>query len=216
MDRSVEVTHEKVTIGDIAKIESKNKNIVNNIKPIKILADKPELGNRYVISIMKIIEIIDEKFQNVDISNIGETDCIVEFKKSNTPCKPLEILKTGIICILLFFGAGFSIMSFNNDVSIDKMFLQISGQISEDTVGGAKILELTYAIGLAVGITVFYNHFGPKKVTKDPTPIETEMRKYENEINKFYQNNSEEIMSKFNATAEQLENKKSDFKRVKN
>ena len=33
MDRSVEVTHEKVTIGDIAKIESKNKNIVNNIKP---------------------------------------------------------------------------------------------------------------------------------------------------------------------------------------
>ena len=111
MDRSVEVTHEKVTIGDIAKIESKNKNIVNNIKPIKILADKPELGNRYVISIMKIIEIIDEKFQNVDISNIGETDCIVEFKKSNTSCKPLEILKTGIICILLFFGAGFSIMT---------------------------------------------------------------------------------------------------------
>ncbi|MEI3322928.1 MAG: stage V sporulation protein AA [Eubacterium sp.] len=183
MDRSVEVTHEKVTIGDIAKIESKNKNIVNNIKSIKILADKPELGNRYVISIMKIIEIIDEKFQNVDISNIGETDCIVEFKKSNTSCKPLEILKTGIICILLFFGAGFSIMSFNNDVSIDQMFLQISGQISEDTVGGAKILELTYAIGLAVGITVFYNHFGPKKITKDPTPIETEMRKYENEIN---------------------------------
>ena len=54
MDRSVEVTHEKVTIGDIAKIESKNKNIVNNIKSIKILADKPELGNRYVISIMRI------------------------------------------------------------------------------------------------------------------------------------------------------------------
>ena len=57
MDRSVEVTHEKVTIGDIAKIESKNKNIVNNIKPIKILADKPDVGNRYVISIMKIIKI---------------------------------------------------------------------------------------------------------------------------------------------------------------
>ena len=34
-----------------------------------------------------------------------------------------------------------------------------------------------------MGITVFYNHFGPKKITKDPTPIETEMRKYENEIN---------------------------------
>ena len=40
--------------------------------------------------------------------------------------------------------------------------------------------------------------------------------KYENEINKFYQNNSEEIMSKFNATVEQLENKKSDLIRQKN
>ena len=38
MDRSVEVTHEKVTIGDIAKIESKNKNIVNNMDIV------PELG----------------------------------------------------------------------------------------------------------------------------------------------------------------------------
>ena len=66
-----------------------NSIIVNNIKSIKILADKPELGNRYVISIMRIIEIIDEKFQNVDISNIGETDCIVEFKKSKGMALPM-------------------------------------------------------------------------------------------------------------------------------
>ena len=59
----------------------------------------------------------------------------------------------------------------------------ICREFSEVPVGGAYNLELTYAIGLAVGITVFYNHFGPKKITKDPTPIETEMRKYENEIN---------------------------------
>ena len=54
-------------------------------------------------------------------------------------------------------------MSFNNDVSIDQMFLQISGQISEDTVGGAKILELTYCHRFGRGITVFYNHFGSKE-----------------------------------------------------
>lgn len=183
MDKSVEVTHEKVTIGDIAKLECKNKAIVNSLKPVKLLSDKPELENRYVVSIMKIIEIIDEKFQNVDISNIGETDCIVEFKKSNSPTKALEIIKTIIICVILFFGAGFSIMSFNNDVSINDMFLEISAHIVDDKVNGAKTIALGYAIGLTLGITVFYNHFGPKKITKDPTPIETEMRKYEDEIN---------------------------------
>ena len=44
-------------------------------------------------------------------------------------------------------------------------------------------MEVSYSIGLAVGILVFYNHFGPKKLSKDLTPIEVEMRKYETEIN---------------------------------
>ena len=44
-------------------------------------------------------------------------------------------------------------------------------------------MEVSYSIGLAVGILVFYNNFGPKKLSKDPTPIEVEMRKYETEIN---------------------------------
>lgn len=48
---------------------------------------------------------------------------------------------------------------------------------------GRKILEYCYSIGLGVGIIIFYNHFGPKKLTKDPTPIEVEMRKYERDIN---------------------------------
>lgn len=74
-------------------------------------------------------------------------------------------------------------MSFNNDVSVDKMFEQISNKIVGNKDTGKKIIELGYALGLALGIIVFYNHFGPKKITKDPTPIETEMRKYENDIN---------------------------------
>ena len=47
----------------------------------------------------------------------------------------------------------------------------------------AIIAEYCYSIGLGVGIIIFYNHFGPKKLTKDPTPIEVEMRKYERDIN---------------------------------
>ena len=44
-------------------------------------------------------------------------------------------------------------------------------------------MEVSYSIGLAVGILVFYNHFGPKKLSKDPTPIEVEMRNMKTEIN---------------------------------
>ena len=33
-----------------------------------------------------------------------------------------------------------------------------------------------------MGILVFFNHIGKKKITSDPTPIQVEMRKYEQDV----------------------------------
>ena len=43
-------------------------------------------------------------------------------------------------------------------------------------------MEIPYSIGLAVGITVFFNHCSKRKLTTDPTPIEVEMTTYEEEV----------------------------------
>lgn len=183
LEQSVEVTKSEVTVGDVVKLECKNKNVINKLKPIKLLRDDSNGKKRYIVSIMKILEIIDENFQNVDVQNLGETDCVIEFKKANTPKPFVNVLKTIAVCFILFFGVGFSIMSFNNDVSVDSMFEQISMLFTGNEADGKKIIEYCYAIGLGVGIIVFYNHFGAKKLSKDPTPIEVEMRKYEMDIN---------------------------------
>ena len=39
-------------------------------------------------------------------------------------------------------------------------------------------------IGLALGIVVFFNHVAAKKLNTDPTPLEVEMRLYEDNISK--------------------------------
>ena len=49
---------------------------------------------------------------------------------------------------------------------------------------GYSILEVSYSVGLAVGIILFFNHVGGRRLTKDPTPIEVEMRTYETDVNK--------------------------------
>ena len=41
---------------------------------------------------------------------------------------------------------------------------------------------MTYSIGIIIGILVFFNHFGRKRFSVDPTPMEVEMRLYENDI----------------------------------
>ena len=52
------------------------------------------------------------------------------------------------------------------------------------TPQGYTILEISYSLGLTVGIIVFFNHIGGRRLTKDPTPIEVEMRVYETDVNK--------------------------------
>ena len=73
-------------------------------------------------------------------------------------------------------------MAFNNDSGVPEIFEQMYEQFMGKKAVGFNILELTYSIGLGLGIIVFFNHFGKKKFTVDPTPIEVEMSLYENDI----------------------------------
>jgi stage V sporulation protein AA len=183
MDQSVELTKSVVTVADVVKLECKNQNVINRLKPIKLLTDDSNGKKRYIVSIMKILEVVDETFQNVDVQTLGETECVVEFKKAQSGKQYLDVINTVIVCFILFFGVGFSIMSFNNDVSVDDMFGKICELFTGNADKGRNLIELCYSVGLGVGIIVFYNHFGAKKLSKDPTPIEVEMRKYETDIN---------------------------------
>ena len=45
-------------------------------------------------------------------------------------------------------------------------------------------MEVSYSIGLAAGIIIFFNHIGGRRLTKDPTPIEVEMAIYEEDVEK--------------------------------
>ena len=50
--------------------------------------------------------------------------------------------------------------------------------------GCLSVLELSYSVGLAAGILIFFNHFAAWKLNTDPTPLEVEMRLYEDNIAK--------------------------------
>ena len=153
--------------------------------------DKKKKNTLVVFSVLKVIELIHEDYPNLDISNEGESDFIVEYVKS--PEKPvwMNCLKTVILCILIFFGAAFTIMAFNNDVGVTDVFAKFYQQITGMESNGITELEICYSIGLAVGIIVFFNHVGHKKITHDPTPIQIEMRKYETDLDTAFINNAE-------------------------
>ena len=46
------------------------------------------------------------------------------------------------------------------------------------------VIEITYSIGIGLGVLFFFNHFGHMKITDDPTPMQIQMRLYEENVNK--------------------------------
>lgn len=183
-DRDVEVNKTEVTLGDILSFECSNQTVVPKIRSMKILKipDQGKKQQRFVISILKIIACIHERYPNLEIQNLGETDIIVTYEKQKTPGMPVHILKTVFVVILTFCGSAFAIMAFNNDISVNRLFAQIYEAVTGMKSDGFTILEVTYSAGIIIGILLFFNHFGKKRFTVDPTPLEVQMRLYENDI----------------------------------
>ena len=137
---------------------------------------------RVAVSILKVISCIHEEYPKAEIQNIGEADFIITFEKQKTSGAFEHGLKAALVVLISFTGAAFSIMTFNSDVDIKKIFSQIYELTTGMKSDGFTVIELTYSIGIVIGILVFFNHFGKKRFTVDPTPIEVEMRLYENDL----------------------------------
>lgn len=187
IDRNTCVNQAKVLLSDIAKIECERQDILRKVKNIVIHNfDMPlKDGSHHStisMSVLKIIKQIHEVSPGSLVVNEGEKDFVIEYQKQSQKSRWVEILKTVFLCVITFFGSAFSIIAFNNDVSIVKVFNQFHYQVMGTMPAEVSALDVCYCIGLAVGITVFFNHIGPKKITHDPTPLQVEMRKYENDL----------------------------------
>lgn len=181
---SAKVHTPDVSVGDVAKVYCQDKSIQNKIKTLKIYSFHNPKENRIVYSAIKVIQIIYENFTSgsINISHIGEPDFVLEYETPKKQTPALTWLNVCLCSVIMFFGAAFAIMTFNTDVSVSDLFSHIYKDITGVENDGFTILEITYSVGIGLGIIIFYNHFGKKRLSKDPTPIELEMRKYESEI----------------------------------
>lgn len=181
--QNIEVQHQKVYLSDIAKLNGVDKKKVSSLGKIEVFNIKSKKDCKYVFSVMRIIELINEANPEIEIVNLGENDFVVEYKIPTKMKIVFEYIKTFFVALIIFFGAAFTIMTFNTDVSVDKVFDLIYKLIMGEAKKGGTILEISYSVGLPIGIIIFFNHFSKIKVRDDPTPIQIEMRLYEDDLN---------------------------------
>lgn len=183
LERDVEIQKDEIFLKDLGKLVCKDKNMQNRLKVMRVFKFREEDEKCQVISVMKLIEMIQELYPNLDVQNLGEAEVVVERIKADRYKGPWIYAKIIFVCMISFFGASFTIMAFHNDIGITEVFMELYEMFVGETSDGFTILEVSYSLGLALGIILFFNHIGGRRITKDPTPIEVEMRVYETEVN---------------------------------
>lgn len=183
-EQNAEVMNEHVCVKDIASLYCADKAVCAKAKSLRIYQFGEKEQKRQVISILKVIELIERECSGVSVESLGENAVLVELVDVNKHKGPVQWIKLVFVAAVSFFGTAFTIMAFHNDISITKIFSHVYELVTGTPSGGCGILEISYSIGLSVGIIVFFNHIGGRRITKDPTPIEVEMRVYETDVNK--------------------------------
>ena len=183
-EQNVEIQSEDVYVKDIAKLACSDEHILAKVKAIKLHHFKDGEPKRQVIGLLKVIEEIGKVCPNADVQSVGEAAVMVEYINVNKHKGPIQTIKLVFVALVSFFGTSFTIMAFHNDIGINEVFTKIYEMVMGYQGDGYGILELSYSLGLAIGIIVFFNHIGGRRITKDPTPIEVEMRIYEQDVNK--------------------------------
>lgn len=184
LEQNSQVTNKKILLQDVGEIFSADADLAKEIGDLVLFTVKGDREQKLVFSSMKVIGLIQKQRPGIQVENIGETDFVVEFKFPTKPNKALEAAKIVLLLLIVFIGSAFTIMTFNTDVSVGDVFSLFYKIVMGTEQTSGSVMEITYSVGIAVGILGFYNHFSARNEKSDPTPMHIEMRNYEEEMNK--------------------------------
>ena len=183
-DRNAEVQAEDVFMTDIGSLQCADTAVAAKLKALKVYHFVKSESKRCVISSLKIVELMENTCPNISVQIVGEPDVLVEWVSVDRHKGWQQWLKAALVCLVSFFGTAFTIMAYHNDVGINEIFTEVYKMVMNREPQGLNTLEVSYSIGLAAGIIIFFNHIGGRRLTKDPTPIEVAMRNYEEDVDK--------------------------------
>lgn len=195
LEQSTLVASRKVHIGDISTIFCTNQDISHQVKNIEILVFPNTEQDQTVITVLKLIELINTTYKNLSVESIGNPETIVYYRNLTSSHRLSGKIKAFLLMVLAFFGTSYSIMSYNGDVGaidlLSNLYEMFTGQTAVQGQTGPVLGIIAYSIGLCMGMIIFFNHGINKKNTDDPTPLQVQMRLYEEDVNKAIILNSE-------------------------
>ena len=172
-ERNIKITSPVVTLGDVAQLSCSDGAVLarNQTQGQQRRANGLLIGVDFKMALLAF-----------GIAHIGEPNFILTYEDPHQKNTWISWCKTILVGILTFIGTAFSIMTFHTDIGVRELFLDVYTRFLPQMTPGFSVLEISYSIGIGLGVVLYFNHFGRRKFTQDPTPLEVEMRVYEDDI----------------------------------
>ncbi|MBE5932217.1 MAG: stage V sporulation protein AA [Lachnospiraceae bacterium] len=188
LEQSILVDNPCITIGDISSIFCKDKNVDKKVRELQVTHLPNTTKAQLVVTVLKLIEIINSEFDNLTIETIGNSETIIYYDSGRKKGTVKQKLKICLLMLIAFFGTAFSIMSYNQDSGtlglLESLYTLFTGDSPDTLTSGLALGIGAYCIGLTLGMIIFFNHGINRKLTDDPTPLQVQMRLYEQDVNK--------------------------------
>jgi stage V sporulation protein AA len=184
LEQSKAVYQREVKIKDIATLFCTDPDIRYNVEKLSIFTFPKQEEASQVVTAMKLIEQISLLYKDLTIHTIGEPETILYYKEIKKASRITDKVRAAFLIMIAFLGAAYSIMSYNTDVGATQLLNQLHQLYTGSAPTGPTIGMLAYSIGLCIGIIIFFNHGIMNKLSDDPTPLQVQMRLYEQNVNK--------------------------------
>ena len=194
MEKHCRVLSPAVKVGDIASVCCGDKALEEKLKCRTIVTyDLKLCGQKKVLSVLEVIDALQEVNEVWDglvyVCNLGADATVLDLdfkdisgnQHSEKNKKALAFYKVIPVMLVTFFGSAFAIMAYNEEAQIGGVFEMIT-QVMGGGVRELQWMAAAYGVGIAAGVMIFFNHFGKKKFSDEPTPMEVEMAKYESDL----------------------------------
>ncbi len=173
------VSHRKIAVEDVCQVYAAEESIAKQVRHVSLFQIKnPQKKQKFPVSSMYLIRHIVDEVPEITVVNLGVADFIIEYHPPKSKKKWLEFFKVVAVAVVIFFGSAFTIMTFNEDASLPEIFEKIYECVMGSPEGNGW-LEVSYSLGLPLGILLFFNHFASIRLSNDPTPLQIQMKQYE-------------------------------------
>lgn len=129
-----------------------------------------------------IIDHLSQLFEDMEFQLIGPEQTIIRIlKKSKSP----NILFATVVWLILFIGTAMTLMNFHYDVSMQevqqKLHFLLTGKENEYPLW----IQIPYSLGLGLGMLLFFNHWFNRRFNEEPSPLEVEIYKYQQDLDNY-------------------------------